>query len=502
MLLGPAPFLGPTARAATPSGNMITDAQPSTSWQGQFYTLAFTADPAQCPGSLDTLNLVCDHFYLNINLPNTFWQTHTGSVAITIQWASNDNDFDLYIYRQSDGQQVGSSASGGTTSEQVALQSPMPGVYEVRTVPFLVVASGYTGSALLAFTTGGPTPNPSFPTGGISFGAHTIVDPQRTEGEPLVHVDQAGNIWETGPWGFSTAQGFVARSTDNGDSFHIVSPAGLRPNPAPAGGGDTDIITDDQGNAYFADLEGLAHIGIAVSNDQGNSWRENFVAAMSPVDDRQWLAIDNGPSTGVLDNTVFLTYRQVPGGSQVLSSPGSTGSTDIVGGFAYINAATTTFVGAGAPCGRLIFDPVLRNLYLPCVQGNHVHVSKAHVNPAQRNNLAFSSTNTPSSPGGSVGNLFASLTTDHAGNVYVAWVDTANNNVYLTVSTNAGTSWSTPLQVNGDPANTNVMPWAIAGAAGTVDVVFYGTDARGDPNNFPSWYNNRVAATSVKWFVP
>src|SRR5256886_6333797 len=50
-------------------------------------------------------------------------------------------------------------------------------------------------------------------------------------------------------------------------------------------------------------------------------------------------------------------------------------------------------------------------------------------------------------------------------------------------------------------ANTNVMPWAIAGAAGTVDIVFYGTDARGDPNNFPSWYNNRIAATSVKWFV-
>ena len=316
------------------------------------YTLAFTADPAQCPGVADTLNLVCDHFYLNINLPGTFWQTHTGSVVITIQWTSNSNDFDLYIYRQSDGQQVGSSASGGTTSEQVALQSPMPGRYEVRTVPFLVVASGYTGSALLAFTTGGPTPNPIFASGGISFGAHTIVDPQRTEGEPLVHIDQAGNIWETGPWGFSTAQGFVARSTDNGDSFHIVSPFGLRPNPAASGGGDTDIITDDNGNAYFADLEGLADIGVAVSNNNGNNWRENSVAAMFPADDRQWLAVDNGPSTSVSDNTVFLTYRQVPLGSQVLSSPGSTSSADPFGGLVYTNAASTDFVGAGAPCGR------------------------------------------------------------------------------------------------------------------------------------------------------
>src|SRR2546429_2337885 len=501
MLLGPAAFLGPPARAATPSGGTITDTQPSTSWQGHFYPLAFTADPAQCPGTIDTADLVCDHFYLNINLPSTFWQTHTGSVAIPIQWASSDNDFDLYIYRQSDGQQVGSSASGGTTSEQVALQNPMPGIYEVRTVPFLVIASGYTGSALLAFTTGGPTPNPSFPTGGISFGAHTIIDPQRTEGEPLVHIDQAGNIWETGPWGFSTAQGFVARSTDNGDSFHIVSPNGLRPNPAPAGGGDSDIITDDKGRHYFQDLEGLAQIGVAASNDQDNSWRKTFFAAMPPVDDRQWLAIDDGISTGVSDNTIFLSYRQIPGGSQVLSSAGSTGPTDLVGGLVYTNAATSTFVGAGAPCGRLIFDPVLRNLYLPCVQANHIHVSKAHVNPGQRDMLAFSSTDTPSRPGGSIGNLFASLTTDQAGNVYVAWVDTANNNVYLTVSTDAGTSWSTPLQVNGDPANTNDMPLAVAGPSGTVDIGFYGTDARGDPNNFPSWLNNRVAATSVKWFV-
>src|SRR2546425_1928219 len=502
MLLGPAAFLGPVARAATPPGATITDTQPGTSWQGQFYTLAFTADPAQCPGSVDTLNLVCDHFYLNINLPSTFWQTHTGSVAITIQWASSDNDFDLYIYRQSDGQQVGSSASGGTTSEQVALQNPMPGTYEVRTVPFLVVASGYTGSALLAFTTGGPTPIPVFPTGGTSFGAHTIVDPQRTEGEPLVHIDKFGNIWETGPWGFSTAQGFVARSSDKGDSFHIVSPAGLRPNPAPAGGGDTDIITDAQGTASLAILEGLAHRGVAVPNDQGNNWRENFVAAMSPLDDRQWLAIDNGTTTSVSDNTVFLSYRQIPGGSQVLSSPGSTGPTDSTGGLVFMNAATTVFVGAGAPCGRLIFDPVLRNLYLPCVQGKHIHVSRAHVNPGQRTGLTFTNVDTPASPGGSIGNLFASLTTDQAGNVYVAWVDSANGNVYLTVSTNTGTSWSTPpLQVNGDPANTNVMPWAVAGAPGTVDIVYYGTDARNDPNNFPSWYNNRVAATSIKWFV-
>ncbi len=492
------------SEAASPSSGSIDNTNKSLTWTGATYSFGVNADPAQCPPSADPLNLFCDHFFLNISLASNFWQSNTGTVTVTINWPSSttSNDFDLFVYRQSDGAQVGSStAGGGETQEQVVLQAPIPGIYEIRVVPFLVISSNYSGSAVLAFTTGAPARNPSFLTGGIGFTTATIVDSQRTQGEPLVYVDQSGNIWETAPWGFSTAQGFVSKSTDGGTSFHIVSPNGLRPNPAPFGGGDSDIITDDKGNAYFADLEGLANVGVAVTNDGGNNWRENFFSSPFPVDDRQWLTIDNGLTPSANDNTVFLTLRNLAGGSEVLSSPGSTGPTDPVGGFVYTNAATTTFVGSGAPCGRLTFDPVLRNLYLPCVSGDHVNIARAHVDPSQRTGLQFSTVQTPTSPGGSVGHLFSSLTVDRAGNLYVAWVDSKNNNVYLSVSTNTGTTWSNPLQVNGDPANTNVMPWAIAGNPGTVDIVFYGTSARGDPNLFPSWLVNRQAATGFKWFT-
>lgn len=491
--------------AASPSSGTISTATPTVTWQGATYTAAANADPSTCPPSADPLNLLCDHFFLNINLAPDFWTSHTGTVTITINWASGSNDFDLYIYRQSDGQLVGSSTlGGGETQEQVVLVSPLPGGYEARITPFLVTTSSYTGSAVLTFTNGGPVPNPTFPKGGINFAPATIVDAQRTEGEPLVHIDQTGNIWESGPWGFSTAQGFVAKSTDKGDSFHIVSPNGLRPNPAPSGGGDSDIITDDQGFAYFADLEGLANIGVAVTNDGGNNWRENFFTTPNAAVDRQWLAVDNGPTSSSSDNTIFLTYRQAVQGSSILSSLGSTRSTDLTGGLVFQNAGTgpgPQYVASGAPCGRLIFDPVLRNLYLPCLRSNHVEITRAHVNPGQRTGLTFTNVEAPVSPGGSVGHLFASLTVDQAGNVYVVWVDIHNNNVYLSSSTNAGNVWSTPLQVNGDPANTNLMPWAIAGTAGRVDIVFYSTSTRGDPNSFPSWLNNRQSATSVKWFT-
>jgi len=490
--------------AATPASGTLSETSQTVSWNGAFYTAGVNADPSTCPPSIDPLNLLCDHFLLNIKLASDFWTSHTGTVTITITWPSGANDFDLYIYRQSDGQLVGSSTlGGGETQEQVVLTSPIPGNYEARTTPFLVTMSSYTGSAALSFTSGGPVPNPTFPTGGIAFGPATIVDPQRTEGEPVVHIDQLGNIWESGPWGFSTGQGFVAKSIDHGDSFNIVSPAGVRPNISPVGGGDSDIITDDQGFAYFADLEGLGNVGVAVTNDGGNNWKTQLIAAQNTAVDRQWLAVDNGGTASPLDNTIFLTYRQAARGSQILSSPGSIGSGDFTGGIVFTNAGIgpgPEYVAGGAPCGRLTFDPVMRNLYLPCLRTDHVEITVAHVPAGVRTGLTFSHVEAPLSPGGSVGHLFASLTVDRAGNVYVVWVDTKTNNVYMSTTPNAGATWSTPLQVNGNPANTNIMPWAIAGKKGIVDVVFYGTSTRGDPNSFPSWLNNRQAATTVKWF--
>ena len=53
----------------------------------------------------------------------------------------------------------------------------------------------------------------------------------------------------------------------------------------------------------------------------------------------------------------------------MLSSPGSTSGADPVGGLVWTNAASAgRLISNGSPCGKLIFDPVNRNLYLPCGQ--------------------------------------------------------------------------------------------------------------------------------------
>ena len=117
--------LSAPASAASPGEGTISDTSPNTTWAGQFYPVGGTTLPEECPPP--TPNEVCDHFSLTIDLPPTFWDANTGQVTIRIEWPSSDNDFDLYVYGPDGGGLAGSSAAGGTTSEEVALLSPTPG---------------------------------------------------------------------------------------------------------------------------------------------------------------------------------------------------------------------------------------------------------------------------------------------------------------------------------------------------------------------------------------
>ncbi|HBY93664.1 MAG TPA: hypothetical protein DEP84_06785, partial [Chloroflexi bacterium] len=493
------------AEAATPAQSSVGPTNPSTSWTGQLYPIGAdvvtTVTPSGCPpAAQDPLNLVCDHFMLTVNVDPSYWDSHFGGVDIVIRWTSAGNDFDLYVYDAS-GNIVGKSTSGDTTFERVFVLEAS-GTYEVRVVPWLVIASDYSGSATFVSQEGGPTPNPPRQTGGLIFGPATVVDAQRTEGEPINHIDKDGNYWESGPWGTSTQQSFIHRSTDGGDQFNIVSPIGLRAD-VPPGGGDTDVVTDDQGHAYFVDLEGLVNLSTAVSNDGGNTWRKNALSVQSTVDDRQWFAMDNGPTAAAGDNTVFLAFRQVPLGSFIYSSPGSTGATDPVGGLVYQNSSANLAdpVSDGAPCGQLRFDPVHRNLYYPCAQGDHVEITVGHVAPGQRTGIVYTNVQAPASPGGGpVGDLFPSVATDQAGNLYAVWIDETNHNVYYAASTDQGQTWNPAVQVNGNDANSNVFPWVQGGDDGRLVVAWYGSPSYLDSDFMPSWYNDRPPATEHKWF--
>ena len=266
VVLGAVLLIGPTSSpAATPASGAIGPAPGSTvSWTGGPYVV-----PQPVPDGCPPPSPLCDHFSLTVNVPASYWDSNTGGADILIEWASADDDFDLYVYDNSGTQSARRRPAARRRSGCSSRTRTAPAARtKCESYRFFAAAATDSGTATFVSQAGGPAPNPVRTTGGLAFSPPaTVVDAQRTEGEPLNFIDRIGNYWESGPYGFSTAQSFIHRSTDGGNQFNIVSFVGLRPN-APPGGGDTDVVIDDQGDAYFVDLEGLAELSCAVQSGQ------------------------------------------------------------------------------------------------------------------------------------------------------------------------------------------------------------------------------------------
>ncbi len=107
-------------------------------------------------------------------------------------------------------------------------------------------------------------PGVSAASKGLVFGREVIVDHQRVAGEPSISIDSQDRIYVAAPFGFSTTASFVWRSTDHGQSFHLV-PGDLATFGKPTtciGGGDSALAVDTANRLYFADLQGLTTLGL------------------------------------------------------------------------------------------------------------------------------------------------------------------------------------------------------------------------------------------------
>ena len=370
------------------------------------------------------------------------------------------------------------------------------------------------------------------------FGREVIVDNQRITGEPSMSIDGQDRIYVSTPYGFSTTASFVWRSIDHGMSFHLVpgnAPPVGKPLVTCVGGGDSGLAVDAANRLYFVDLQGLTDVSNSVSSDDGETWQTTCNAANDTGVDRPWIAAFGDPQAGgalyqtvdqveqcigacqpnlgeVGSNIVEITRSQdgvtfSPLPAQQIEPDGIVSGivTDSSGGVyiahtALIDANGNLINGSDAngnsnavvvvrfPNGYNQTTPTVLNGQTLC----QAQPALCTTEVVYRGALDSSGLSTIT-----VGQDFAPIAIDRAGNLYVTWAQAAvdgstgqvsgTSQIYLAVSTNHGATWDTPVRVTAATPSlqTSLFPSVAAGDAGRVDVVWYGTPTLGSCPNQP-----------------
>jgi hypothetical protein len=372
----------------------------------------------------------------------------------------------------------------------------------------LVAALAFQPSAGRAATT----------TPGITFGAPSIVDPVRTYGEPDVRTADDGTTYVSGPWGTGTQRSIWNRSTDSGRTFlpmHQVPISSANESdtnhPGP-GGGDTEISIDHTGKTYYADLAALTTLKVATWDESTKTMQTsvfgNTDQGLNGVD-RQWFALwDPTDPQSVRDATGYtgpfpVNYLQYAE-ALIGCCQASAYSTD---GLTY-NGPTEEYTIAND--GPTEIDQQTGTV-LEAISKNSLSdvgvalLSRSSSQPASDPSITQSQVikiadlpldGTTAAPNDRMTTraLFPVMAFDSARNAYVVWVTRAGGSAsqdsnawqifYSFAHASSGwTNWSAPRKISTPPSNTNIMPWAVAGAGGRLAVVWYGTnDAANNPS--------------------
>ena len=343
--------------------------------------------------------------------------------------------------------------------------------------------------------------------------------------EPAIRADNAGNFYASSENGLGAGTD-AWKSTTGGKTYTtLISPdAGSTSNNtgfAP-GGGDTDLATAPVKNAsglynvYVASLN-LANVDVSTSTDGGKTWSLNPTSATIPGDDREWIAADGA-------SKVCISYHDVATGNINVNCSTDAGTTFTQLGEAIdSNHSFALNAIGGNMIGNLMIDPNNHNIYqtFSSVDSGDTTACTALMSPCSPHVVymavstdggkTFTDYTVYDNPNrsASYGHQFVNVSVDKAGNVYSVYSD--NHNIFYSFSTNHGTTWSAPVQVNHGASKTAIFPWSVANNAGHIDIVWYGTsyyDGVNPPDNYPStaaWYvyfaQNLSATTSGSTFT-
>jgi hypothetical protein len=258
------------------------------------------------------------------------------------------------------------------------------------------------------------------------------------------------------------------------------------------GGGDTDVAVAPKKNAqgifnvYVASLS-LANVDVSTSTDGGKSWSLNPTSATIPGDDREWIAADGA-------SKLCISYHDAATFNIDVACSTDAGNTFLQPALAIDSGHL--FLINNNEIGNLAIDPASHAIYQifsglanagEAGTSAGYHTVWIGVSTDGGKTFVDHSVFTNRNKTVSYGHQFTQVSIDRAGNVYALFSD--DHNLFYAFSTTHGQSWSAPVKVNTGPSATAIEPWSVAGAAGQLDVVWYGTDffdGKTTPDNYPS----------------
>jgi hypothetical protein len=334
----------------------------------------------------------------------------------------------------------------------------------------LLIAGIFLAGCASAPTSTTTTPPPPPPPEGMAF--MSPIDTGAGQGEPGMRLAGNGTIYVHVP-------GDLVVSTDDGATW--TSLAGNINKAGQIFGGDSDLVIGKDGSLYFTDLEELAAISVYRSHDKGATWTENPDASVLPGDDRQWIAAgpDASPAAPAAE-AIYLAYNN--------EAAVTTVSKSIDGGQTWVSIP----IAAGTQNnfwsqGNIIVDPKSGEVWVTYDLGNAAKPYGTGTLPYQNAIMVATSTNGGitwtstqvklGGPSEDTGQIFPVIAEDGAGNLFVTWSVEASgtDTVYLSASTDHGSTWGTPQKVNQVP-HTAVQPWVDATGVGQVAISYYGAN--------------------------
>jgi hypothetical protein len=392
-------------------------------------------------------------------------------------------------------------------------------------------------------------PSSAAPPPGPTFNPNLLLPSSSGAAEPSIRTSSLGESFVIGPTGL---QCNAMRVNHAGSTAKFIGAPDHN-----AGGGDCDwaigpretatlpgFATATADDLAFSSLDNLVNITTGKSGDDGNSFISPNPASTQVVgNDRMWMAADPKLNSAGFAN-VYMSYHDVSVVDIELSI-------SIDGGFAYTQSGPIInntdvpqgqWQGLGALSGNELGnivarrDPVTKALTLysifqtPDSPTDNVNQGAAGTTNFNRVYEAIGTVTDPTPPlltptivwrnyeiyhgpaGARYNRIFPVTSVDSAGRVYAFWTD---GNHILAKSDATGSGWIAsvaPGQIpNFGTDNTALMPWAASmpsvGAAGVVDVVFYGAhggtgaqpNPQDDPNNVWNAYMAQTIDGGATW---